>query len=254
MTKPIEIKGLVIGEGLPKVCVPLTGKTKEKLWQEAADAKAAEADLVEWRADFYEDLTDEEKVSEAIQGIVEALAGIPLLFTVRTSAEGGNVEISREDYAKVLLSTAKTGRADIVDVELFAFGDHELIKGVQQTGTKVIASSHDFEKTDSREVLLERFRKMDASGADILKMAVMPKVFDDVAALMQVTHDMVTKHTEKPLIAMSMGNEGSISRIAGENFGSSVTFATVGAASAPGQFPIKELRMMMQSLHEKNQQ
>ena len=42
--------------------------------------------------------------------------------------------------------------------------------------------------------------------------------------------------TEKPVIAMSMGNLGSMSRIAGENFGSSVTFATVGKASAPGQF------------------
>ena len=62
----------------------------------------------------------------------------------------------------------------------------------------------------------------------------------------------MTQKTEKPLVSMSMGNLGSMSRIAGENFGSSITFATVGKASAPGQFPIKELRMMMDALHEKN--
>ena len=62
----------------------------------------------------------------------------------------------------------------------------------------------------------------------------------------------MTQKTEKPLVSMSMGNLGSMSRIAGENFGSSITFATVGEASAPGQFPIKELRMMMSALHEKN--
>jgi 3-dehydroquinate dehydratase-1 len=70
---------------------------------------------------------------------------------------------------------------------------------------------------------------------------------------MQVTSEM-REETEKPLISMSMGSLGSISRIAGENFGSAVTFATVGAASAPGQFPIRELRMMMDALHGKNQE
>ena len=54
------------------------------------------------------------------------------------------------------------------------------------------------------------------------------------------------------MISMAMGGLGSISRIAGENFGSAVTFATVGAASAPGQFPIQELRTMMEVLHQKN--
>ena len=94
---------------------------------------------------------------------------------------------------------------------------------------------------------------MDASGADILKMAVMPKDFEDVAAIMQATNEM-TKLTDRPLISMAMGDTGSMSRISGENFGSCVTFGTVGKASAPGQFPIKELRMMMEALHRKNQE
>ena len=59
---------------------------------------------------------------------------------------------------------------------------------------------------------------------------------------------------KRQLIAISMGNTGSISRISGENFGSCLTFATVGKASAPGQFPVKELRMMMEALHEKNKE
>ena len=70
--------------------------------------------------------------------------------------------------------------------------------------------------------------------------------------MMQVTSEMVHKYTDRPVISMAMGSLGSISRIAGENFGSAVTFATVGAASAPGQFPIQELRTMMEVLHQKN--
>ena len=116
----------------------------------------------------------------------------------------------------------------------------------------MVGSSHDFEKTDDEETLLKRFQEIHASGADIMKMAVMPEEFEDVAAIMRVTHEMTKKYTEKPVISMAMGSLGSISRISGENFGSSVTFGTVGAASAPGQFPIAELRLMMQSLHSKN--
>ena len=72
-------------------------------------------------------------------------------------------------------------------------------------------------------------------------MAVMPHTFDDTAALMQATAEM-TKRTHRPLVSMAMGNLGSMSRIAGENFGSAITFATVGAAFCARTVSIKELR------------
>ena len=128
-----------------------------------------------------------------------------------------------------------------------------LIESLHKEVSVVIESSHDFEKADSREVLLERFREMEKSGADILKIAVMPHGFGDVSAIMEATNDM-RKECEKPLVSMAMGSIGSISRIAGENFGSSITFGTVGAASAPGQFPIGELRTLLAALHQKNQE
>lgn len=253
MTKPIMIKNISLGEGQPKICVPLTGKNCEELYAGARKAKEAGADLAEWRADFFEALMDEEKLTEVLKGIAGILAGVPLLFTIRTRAEGGAAEISQEDYQSVNLSAAKSGCADLIDVEVFSCDRPEnLIRKLHDAGTRVIASSHDFQKTDDRDALLKRFLEMDQTEADILKMAVMPEEFDDVAAIMQVTSEMVRKHTEKPVISMAMGGLGSISRIAGENFGSSVTFATAGAASAPGQFPIHELRTMMEALHQKN--
>lgn len=254
MTQPIQIKGLTIGKGLPKICVPLTAKTAYELCGEAEQAKAAGAELVEWRADFYEDLLQEEKTAETLKKLSDVLGEIPLLFTIRTKEEGGNGELSEEAYIRLNMAAAQSGYADLVDVEVF--GDEEekkaLIAAVHHTHAKVIGSSHDFEKTDDKETLLARFKAMDESGADILKMAVMPDEFEDVAAIMQATNEMVQRYTDKPVIAMAMGQIGSISRIAGENFGSAVTFAAVGAASAPGQFPIGELRAMMEALHKKN--
>ena len=232
MTKPIQIKNLTIGAGIPKICVPLTGTTREKICQEAEDAKKAAADLVEWRADFFEELMNPEACQNVLEALAEILGETPLLFTIRTSEEGGNITISLEDYAACNINIAKGKKADLVDVEVMSNSEEKkkLVAELQKEGVKVIASSHDFHKTDSQEVLLNRFREMEKSGADILKMA------------------------EKPLVSMAMGSIGSITRISGENFGSGITFGTVGAASAPGQFPIGELRSLLDALHEKNEE
>lgn len=253
MTKPIEVNGVVIGSGLPKICVPLTGKKREELLEEASRARAAAPDLVEWRADHYEHLNCEEDFTQTLKEIKEELGDLPMIFTIRSMAEGGKADISEEDYAARTLEAAESGCAELIDVEVFSRKNtDQLIEKLHTTGAKVIASTHDFQKTDDSEILKKRFLDMDATGADLLKMAVMPAEFDDVASLMQVTNEIVEEYTEKPVISMAMGNLGSISRIAGENFGSAVTFATIGAASAPGQFPIEELRMMMNVLHKKN--
>ena len=253
MTKTIQIKKLTIGAGIPKICVPVTGTTEEKICQEAKAAKKAAADLVEWRADFFEKLMDQEACDQILEKLSEILEETPLLFTIRTSEEGGNITISPEGYSACNINAAKSKKADLVDVEVMKNSDEKkkLVEELQKEGVKVIASSHDFEKTDSPEILLNRFREMEKSGADILKMAVMPHGFEDVAAIMEATNAM-SKECGKPLVSMAMGSIGSISRISGENFGSAITFGTVGAASAPGQFPIGELRSLLEALHQKN--
>lgn len=80
MTKPIQIKNLTLGAGIPKICVPLTGTTEEKICQEAEDAKKAGADLVEWRADFYEELQNDAACTQVLEKISQILKEIPSSF------------------------------------------------------------------------------------------------------------------------------------------------------------------------------
>ena len=166
MTKPIQIKNLTIGAGIPKICVPLTGTSREKICQEAEEAKKAAADLVEWRADFFEELMNPEACQNVLEALAEILGETPLLFTIRTSEEGGNITISLEDYAACNINIAKGKKADLVDVEVMSNSEEKkkLVAELQKEGVKVIASSHDFHKTDSQEVLLNRFREKGETG------------------------------------------------------------------------------------------
>lgn len=90
---------------------------------------------------------------------------------------------------------------------------------------------------------------MQEFGADLIKIAVMPKSRKDVLTLLDAEEEMVTKYAKCPMCAISMGRLGAVSRACGEVFGSDLTFGAVGKLSAPGQIKIEELRAIMEALH-----
>ena len=63
----------------------------------------------------------------------------------------------------------------------------------------------------------------------------MPKNFNDVLTLMRATYRARTEAVDLPLITMSMGEIGTISRVIGDLYGSDTSFVVGKAASAPGQ-------------------
>lgn len=89
---------------------------------------------------------------------------------------------------------------------------------------------------------------MQLKGADICKIAVMPRNSEDVLTLLEATRKMYENYADRPLITMSMGTLGMISRISGQVFGSAATFGSAGTASAPGQISVSELRKLLNTL------
>ena len=249
---PVVVRNIEIGSGMPKVCVPIVEKTREDILSTAKAICSTEADLVEWRADWYEDVSAFSEVIKTADMLRSILGETPLLFTFRSAREGGEKELSLESYAALLENVAKTGFVDLIDVEVFS-GD-DAVKNIIQTahahGIKVIASNHDFEGTPAREELVARLCKMQDLGADILKIAVMPQTRSDVLTLLSVTEEMSSRHTSRPVITMSMGRTGTLSRLCGEVFGSAVTFASFGKVSAPGQIAIEDLKAGLRLLHK----
>lgn len=250
--KTVKVKNLTIGEGIPKICVPIVGVTKEEILEEARTVAGLPADLVEWRVDWFEDALVEDKVVAVLQELREALGEIPILFTFRTKNEGGEKSIAQERYVSLLMCAAKSKLVDLIDVEVF-FGDfiRQLIVDVHNTGTKVVGSNHDFAKTPPKEEIINRLKAMQEMGADIPKLAVMPQCEEDVEILTGATKEMVERYADRPIVTMSMGELGKPSRIEGELFGSAITFGSAKKASAPGQIEVIALRKHLEEIHKK---
>jgi 3-dehydroquinate dehydratase-1 len=250
--KTVTVKNITIGAGIPKICVPMVGATVAELLEEAAILSKLDLDVVEWRVDFFEDLEKMEAVMAALAEIRGALGDTPLIFTLRSAKEGGNKEVSEAYYIELNKAVAETRLVDLIDVELFSSENSvkTLVEAAHANQVFVIISNHDFAKTPSKEDIISRLCKEQEMGADILKLAAMPTSFADVLTLMDATNTMKEGLAERPMITMSMGGKGVISRLAGENFGSALTFGAAKKASAPGQIGAKELSRILSVLHE----
>ena len=249
--KTVKMRDLTIGTGCPKVIVPIVAKDLPGILAKANELTACTMDVVEWRVDFYEHALDTDKVLEVAGALRTALGETPILFTFRTAREGGEQGISPENYTALNKAVAESGYVDLIDVEIFAGEEvaRENIANIHAAGVAVVGSNHEFEKTPDKADLLYRLRKMQDMGADIPKIAVMPQSKADVITLLDATQEMYTKYADRPIITMSMGPAGVISRLSGEAFGSAMTFGAVGQVSAPGQIPVEQLRSALQILH-----
>lgn len=245
------VRNIEIGAGVPKICVPIVGITKEDIISEAKTFDSIPVDVVEWRVDWFTGVFDFDQVLDVLKDLRKVLGDTPLLMTFRTSKEGGEKSIEDADYAALNIRAAQSGYVDLIDVEVFT-GDEivrEIIDGAHAAGVKVIASNHDFFKTPEKDDIIGRLRKMQELNADIPKIAVMPQNKKDVLTLLAATEEMVSQYADRPIITMSMAGTGVISRLCGEVFGSALTFGAAKKASAPGQMGVKDLSTVLELLH-----
>ena len=247
----VTIRGCCIGEGRPKVIIPIVEHTEASILETAAQFSTLCADCVEWRVDCFDDAKDLGAVARCAAKLRVALKDKLFLVTFRTKAEGGNVELTHEEYLRFLHTVLDTDCADLLDIEFFTAGADlpKLVEQAHSAGVAVVCSSHDFAKTPPRAELVCRMVQMQQAGADLPKLAVMPRCRTDVLELLAATAEMADLHPETPVITMSMGALGAVSRLAGEAFGSAMTFANPGQASAPGQVSLDIVNEVLNALH-----
>ena len=248
----VKVRNIEIGSGVPKICVPIVGVTKDEIIAEAKTFDSIPVDVVEWRVDWFEDVFDTDKVLDVAKDLQTVLKDTPILFTFRTAKEGGEKAISNEDYKALNMAVAKSGYVDLIDVE--AFTGEEIVKSMileaHSYGVKVIASNHDFDATPEKDEIVRRLRMMQDYGADIQKIPVIPRNKQDVLTLLSATLEMSEQFADRPIITMSMAGTGVVSRLTGETFGSALTFGAATKASAPGQINVNELAQVLDIIHK----
>jgi 3-dehydroquinate dehydratase-1 len=238
------MKAKLIGEGnQPLICTPLVGKTREIILSELANVLTKQPDIIEWRADFFESIANTDEVIALANKMKEVAGDLPIIFTIRSIREGGQ-PIPLSDSETIALNAAICTDTSIeyVDCELSNLPEHfqQLRKVSQANNTKVIASFHNFGFTPSKDILNQKFTQAEQYGADVAKVAVMPQTLEDVITLFSVTLEAKNR-LKIPVISMSMGGLGAVTRMFGGVFGSTVSFAVGQSSSAPGQVPIEDL-------------
>ncbi len=243
--RSIRVAGAALAGGaVPAICTPLVGRTRDDVLGEVAAVVPKEPDIIEWRVDFLSAIGDSALVIDTARAIKKAVGSIPILFTRRNATEGGErVPISEPQVVALYEAVCAARCVDLVDYELSNGSDaFARIHAVSRDfGIGLVGSYHNFESTPDVPMLVGKFRDAQARGADVGKVAVMPKSRTDVLTLLAAT-DEASRALDIPLISMSMGAYGSVSRMVGGVFGSALTFAVGKSSSAPGQIPIEELR------------
>lgn len=211
--------------------------------RQARLAQQQGAGAAELRADL---LADPAQVRAALTA-VRAASSLPLLLTYRSTTEGGKGAghgQGYEDYLASLLQLRPPVAA--VDIEMACPASKALVAEAKAGGYDVVGSCHDFTATPSAAQITQKLAQITAAGADITKVAYMPRTAQDVAALRHAAHDFAGAYPHQPLIAISMGQLGAPSRT---DLVNCLTFATIadGAASAPGQATIAHVRAWLEN-------
>lgn len=245
----VNIKNITLGEGMPKICVSIVADTLEQIERQMELLGNLPHDIIEVRLDYFESLekTFLQKAFELVRNMEKETA---VLATFRTKAEGGEREMTAAEYESLYVWLLEEKLADAIDVELF-MGEEvckRLVEKAREQEICTIFSNHDFHKTPEEEEMKQRLRRMKELGAEVVKLAVMPNSMEDVYRLLSVTSE-IKEEIQSPVITMSMGKEGMISRLIGESTGSCLTFGAGKKASAPGQISADKLKEVLEIIH-----
>lgn len=251
MSKICKVKDILIGEGVPKICIPIISDNHQSIITELVRLKDLEIDLIELRIDYFKEISNRQKLVELFKMIASIEMRQALILTYRSVKEGGFGKLSHEEYINLYALALESNAFDIYDVELSS-GTNAIItlnNMIHEANRKVIMSSHDFTRTPSLDTMLEKIKQMDSLEADIIKLAVMPEDYKDVLLVLEMTLN-ANRIYDKPVVTMSMSKLGIATRFLGEQFGSAITFGKDHEASASGQIDIRSLNTLLRIVHE----
>lgn len=209
---------------------------------QALDAtRYLDADIIEWRADYL----PKEAILQVAPAIFEKFAGRELVLTLRTRSEGGEIDLSPEEYIHLIKEVAQFYQPDYIDFEYYSYKDvfEEMLDF-----PNLVLSYHNFQETP--ENMMEILSELTILNPKLVKVAVMAHTEQDVLDLMNYTRGFKTLNPEQEYVTISMGKVGKVSRITADVTGSSWSFASLDEVSAPGQISLASMKKIREILDE----
>ncbi len=209
---------------------------------QALDAtRYLDADIIEWRADYL----PKEAILQVAPAIFEKFAGRELVFTLRTRSEGGEIDLSPEEYIHLIKEVAQFYQPDYIDFEYYSYKDvfEEMLDF-----PNLVLSYHNFQETP--ENMMEILSELTILNPKLVKVAVMAHTEQDVLDLMNYARGFKTLNPEQEYVTISMGKVGKVSRITADVTGSSWSFASLDEVSAPGQISLASMKKIREILDE----
>ena len=233
MDRTVAIGGVVLG---PRPRIVAAGGEPEL----DALARADGADLVEVRADLFDDPEPGAMVA-ALRRL--RAAGRPIVFTVRAAAVGGK---PLDEARRKALYEAALPHVDAVDAEIVSTAlTVDLVPAARQAGKLVILSAHALEATPPQDGLVSLVDRGFGLGADVVKLAAYATSIEDLRTLLAVT----LAARRRGIVTLAMGPFGALSRLVLPAAGSLLTYGHVGRPTAPGQLAAAELAELTRRLY-----
>ena len=209
------------------------------------------ADAVEIRADMFRRYDDDFVLYQItlLRLVLRSCNDLPIVFTVRSAAEGGSFAGSIDEYVALMLLGCRAG-VDILDVELgprapYRLATKSILSTCRMRSIAVIGSSHWQFSAPSNTALRMAAKSCWAQGeVDIVKLVARVNSSFEASQFQAAAHDAVrelsTAHVV-PLIAIAMGPQGTLSRITNQLL-TPTTSDALPTAAAPGQLTLAAIR------------
>lgn len=223
-----------------KLVVSIMPRTLEEA-QQLDRSRYDGADVIEWRADFL----DKNEILTVAPAVFEKFAGREILFTLRTRGEGGQIDLTSEEYLAIIQDIQSIYHPDYIDFEFYS---HREVFEQMLEFSNLVLSYHNFQETPDN--MMEILSELTSLSPKLVKVSVMAHNEQEVLDLMNYTRGFKTLNPEQDYVTISMGKIGKISRLTADLTGSSWSFASVGEESAPGQIPLENMRRIRELLNE----
>jgi 3-dehydroquinate dehydratase/shikimate dehydrogenase len=233
--RPLANTAAYVRSRIGRICVAITGSTPAEMLENAEEV-IRENGFVEFRLDY---LSNPLAILPRLKQFLYERGEVTAIATCRRIAGGGKFKgtIAAELEA---LEKASLAGCHLVDLELQT-AEHlkpEQLRHLRSCGAALIISFHDFEATRDLDKIFERIKPFEP---EFMKIVSTARTLADNVTMMRFLEN---RRDEAELIGITMGEQGTISRVLSLRAGSVFTFASAqaGLETGPGQIDARTLR------------